>query len=315
MKMRYEYSSELKGQAIGTIYDMSELALSGKMDKVIRFISWQMNSYKSKIADIQKGSFQASDGIEIPFYTFTPKEKREKYPAIVYYHGGGFMFPIQKAMMDNSALYASNCGVKVFLPDYRIVPRVDCKRVNDDCYEMLRYVFQNASQLQVDPEQVILYGDSAGGCLAANAAIRNRDEDRFPLLAQMLLYPVCDNESWRYESVDEYEYGVWSKKANDSMWKLFFHNGCEEIRRVVPMKNDCHGLPQAYVEPQEMDVLRDEAIAYANKLKAAGVETECNLIVGSYHGFDAELKSPLVKRVFEHRYQVIRRFIRQTEEK
>ena len=127
---------------------MSELALSGKMDKVIRFISWQMNSYKSKIADIQKGSFQASDGIEIPFYTFTPKEKRAKYPAIVYYHGGGFMFPIQKAMMDNSALYASNCGVKVFLPDYRIVPRVDCKRVNDDCYEMLRYVFQNASQLQ-----------------------------------------------------------------------------------------------------------------------------------------------------------------------
>ena len=44
MKMRYEYSSELKGQAIGTDYDMSELALSGKMDKVIRFISWQMNS-------------------------------------------------------------------------------------------------------------------------------------------------------------------------------------------------------------------------------------------------------------------------------
>ena len=39
------------------------------------------------------------------------------------------MFPIQKVMMDNSALYASNCGVKVFLPDYRIVPQVDCKRV------------------------------------------------------------------------------------------------------------------------------------------------------------------------------------------
>ena len=47
------------------------------------------------------------------------------------------MFPIQKVMMDNSALYASNCGVKVFLPDYRIVPQVDCKRVFNPCSVLL----------------------------------------------------------------------------------------------------------------------------------------------------------------------------------
>ena len=75
------------------------------------------------------------------------------------------------------------------------------------------------------------------------------------------------------------------------------------------MKNDCHDLPQAYVEPQEMDVLRDEAIAYANKLKRSGVAVECNLIGGSFHGFDAQLKSPLVKRVFAHRCEVIRRWL------
>lgn len=78
---------------------------------------------------------------------------------------------------------------------------------------------------------------------------------------------------------------------------------------TIPMKNELHDLPPAYIEPQQFDTLRDEAIAYANKLKNAGVDVDLNVISGSYHGFDADLKSPLVKRVFEKRYEVIRKFI------
>lgn len=309
MKPNYPYSNELKPTLMNTDYDMAELALTGKMKKVVNFIKKQTTHYKSKIANVTQNSYPVADGTKLPFYEFSPKKPKSQYPAILYFHGGGFMFPIQKAMMNNAALYASECNVKVFLPEYRIVPDVTCETVVEDCYSMLEYLFNHAQELHVDPNRVLLYGDSAGGCLAACVAILNRDRADYPLRAQMLLYPVCDNESENYPSIRQYKNAVWTKKANTSMWKLYFHNGVEHIDHVVPMKNDCHGLPPAYVEPQEMDVLRDEAIAYSNKLKLAGVPIECNLIGGSYHGFDAELKSPLVKRVFAHRYDVIRKYL------
>lgn len=75
--------------------------------------------------------------------------------------------------------------------------------------------------------------------------------------------------------------------------------------------DDLAGMPPAYVEPQEIDVLRDEAIAYANKLKASGVPVEINVIPASYHGFDADVKNPFVKRVLEKRYAVIQDFLAQ----
>lgn len=77
---------------------------------------------------------------------------------------------------------------------------------------------------------------------------------------------------------------------------------------MVPMCNDLHSLPKAYVEPQEIDTLCDEGVAYAKKLDEAGVKTELNIVLGSYHGFDAAIKSKLVRRVLQKRYEVIRAF-------
>lgn len=305
----YAYSSELKANAINADYDMAELVLSGKMKNSIKFITMPVRHYKTKRASVRKKEFTASDGALISYYEFTPLQEKEKYPAMIYCHGGGFMFPIQKPMMENSSLYAENCGVKVFLVEYRYAPDADCQRIQEDCQDMLRYVYRNADELGIDREKILLYGDSAGGCLAACTAIRNRDADGYPLKGQMLIYPVCDNESARYASIEQYKKAVWSKRANESMWRLFFHKGVKEIANVVPMKNDMNNLPQAYVEVLQMDVLRDEGIAYANKMKAADVNVECRLVNGAFHGYDAQLKSPLVKRSFDHRYQVIRRML------
>ena len=309
MAVKYPYSNELKASAVGTDYDMCELALSGKMGMTAKVLKFQTDGFHPKRAEKQVCSYPLRAGQTGTYYAFTPKETKPRYPAILYYHGGGFMFPVQKAMMQNSEILAAECGAKVFLPDYRYAPNVSCGEVMADCCDMLQYVFEHAEELQVDTRRVMLYGDSAGGCLAACTSIWNRDHGHSPLRGQMLISPVCDCDSEKYPSINEYPYAVWSRKANASMWKLYFHKGVDRIEDVVPMKNDCHDLPQAYVEPQEMDVLRDEAIAYANKLKRSGVAVECNLIGGSFHGFDAQLKSPLVKRVFAHRCEVIRRWL------
>lgn len=82
------------------------------------------------------------------------------------------------------------------------------------------------------------------------------------------------------------------------------------LQYAVPMKNSLRGLPKAYVEPLEIDILRDEAKAYAAKLRAAGVAVVENLIPGAYHGYDADLKSPLVKRSFAARMEFMREIIK-----
>ncbi len=93
------------------------------------------------------------------------------------------------------------------------------------------------------------------------------------------------------------------------MWKTYLKRGVENIEYIVPIKNNLHNLPQAYVEPQEIDVLCDEAIAYANKLKESGVKVQVNVVKGSYHGFDSDMKSSLVKSVYEKRYQVMKKML------
>lgn len=308
--VQYNYSEELKPAFSAAGLDLEKMVNNGSMKKVAKLLKLQTTLFHSKHAKVKKKSFTASDGAEIPFFEISPKEKKERYATIIYFHGGGFFFPLQKGMQQNSALYAKNCGVKVFLPEYRYIPNTSGKRLIDDCYDMMEYVFLNAEALQVDINRVILCGESAGGCAAACVSQLNRDRSGYPLAGQILLYPVCDNNSSLYPSIDEYSKAVWPKESNEAMWRMYLADQQENLEYLVPMAGHCNNLPQAYVEPQEMDILKDEGISYAKKMEAAGVNVELNVIPRSYHGFDTELKSPLVQRTMAHRYEVIKKMIR-----
>lgn len=290
--------------------DMQKAIDSGNMLKSIDFMTKPVKKFRTDEVRLEKKEYSSFDGERIPYYMFTPNEEKEKYPAMIYYHGGGFMFPIQEPMMKNSVIYAKEMGIKVFLPDMRISLEHPCDTILEDCYGMLKYVFEHAEELQVDTEKVFVYGDSAGGSLAASVTQLCRDRDGYTLCGQLLCYPVCDCESEKYPSVEEYKDAVWSKDSNKAMWHTFLRKGTNLPEYVVPMRNSLHNLPKAYVEPLGVDTLRDEAKAYAEKLRAAGVEVTENLIPGAYHGYDSDLKSPLVKRSFEARMEFMREILK-----
>lgn len=312
MKTTYPYSKDLKKPVTFNNIDFEKIILDGKMKSTADFLQKQIQRFKPKGSQVQRMHYTSFDGAQIPYYIFSPRDTsltNSPLPAIIYYHGGGFMFPIQKSMMNNSDLFVTNLGVRVFIPDYRTSLTECCDTIVEDCYEMLHYVFKNAIDLGVDPDRVVLYGDSAGGSLTESVAILNRDRETYPICGQLLAYPVCDNESWKYMSVEKYQYAPWSKTANEQMWRIFLMRGCRDLKKVIPMKNDLHGLPPTYMEPLEIDILRDEALAYSEKLRKANVAVTCNLVKGAYHGYDADLKSPLVKKIFARRYEMIRSFI------
>lgn len=94
------------------------------------------------------------------------------------------------------------------------------------------------------------------------------------------------------------------------MWQAYLPDpaALKELEAyLVPMRaSDVCGLPSVYIEPQEFDILRDEALAFAGRLEEAGVTVTRNLIRGSYHGFDADTQNPFVRRVTTQRLEALR---------
>ena len=256
---------------------------------------------------LYRKSYPSYDGASIPYFVLEPEGIDHALPAMIYYHGGGFIFPVQPAMLMIAQQYAKNCGIRVLMPDYRVAPDNSCQTILEDCYSMLQYVYHNAELLKIDREQLLVYGDSAGGALAAGVTHMVKDRKGPSVKGLILVYPVTDDHSEKYPSVRDYAHAAWTAYSNRKMWEAYFFQGdCGMRKYAVPMAfDDLCGMPPSYVEPQEMDVLRDEGLAYADKLRQAGNKVEVNLIPQSYHGFDADLESPLVQRVLKKRYQVI----------
>ena len=134
-----------------------------------------------------------------------------------------------------------------------------------------------------------------------------RDEGVPSPCGQVLIYPALDDRSEHYPSTEAYSGAVWTKQANARMWSGYLKNGFQGPEGyAVPLRGgDFSGLPPAYIEPQGIDLLRDEGAAYGEALRAAGVPSQVNLIEGSYHGFDADVANPFVQSVIDQRIRTM----------
>ena len=135
-------------------------------------------------------------------------------------------------------------------------------------------------EIQKQDVPYLLYGESAGGTLAAGLALWTRDHETKPANGQCLIYPVLDNRCSRYASMRLYSEAAWPLKNNLTMWRAYLKNGKDSLDNyIVPMTApDVSSLSPAYVEPQQIDTLRDEAIAYAKRLVEAGNHVTLNTV-------------------------------------
>lgn len=316
-KVKYPYSRELTEPAGSTDCRRNRPWVALKEKRSILRAKEEVKQYvPPQGAIIEKTVYHSCDSAEIVCYILGQEERTDqKTPCMIYYHGGGFMMPLQGMMLRNAAYYAIHTGCRVFLPEYRYAPKADCRTVIEDCFSIVEHIREHARDYGIDPEKLILYGDSAGAALAAGVTHLMRDRALPKAAGQMLIYPVTDCWSDRHASVETYRYAAWPKASNDYMWKLYLRGADAETKKLAAPLNmeDFTGLPPAYVEPQEIDILRDEGIAYAEKLKEQGSLMECNVVEGSYHGFDFDHGSPLVRRILEHRCEIIQKFLTEKE--
>ena len=244
--------------------------------------------------------YTARDGAQIGGFILEPLgSEGQTLTTILYCHGGAFFMPILPSSLEVAATYVTRLNCRVFMPEYRLTPKNPYPVPINDCYDALAYV---AGLDNVDVERVIIYGESAGGCLAAETLHMCRDEGLLDPVAAMLIYPVADNAQ-DYPSLTNYEHATWSREANLNMWKLYLAGvDVSSSDYAVPMQQeDFSGYPPVYIEPSEMDTLCDQDIALAEKMRAAGVDVSGEMIPGAYHGFDGNLDSELVKSVLDVR--------------
>jgi len=189
---------------------------------------------------------------------------------IVYYHGGGWVFG---GLDDFDAIcrtLAVESGCRVVSVDYRVAPEHRFPAAADDAYAALVWVSENLA----DSRPVVVAGDSAGGNLSAVVALRARDAGGPGIALQALVYPVCDHD-YTTGSYEQYADAGLLLGRQEMAW-FWDHYAPDEADwsnpYACPLRASSHaGLPPAYLVIAEYDPLRDEGLAYAAKLEAAGV--------------------------------------------
>ena len=231
-------------------------------------------------------------------------------PVVVYFHGGGFIAGGLSVADEPSRAVANDAGVIVVAVSYRLAPEHTFPAATDDTFAALEWVAQNIQRYGGDASRMAVMGDSAGGNLAAVAAIRARDEDGPRLRAQVLIYPVIDSTaelSSRAEFKDGY---VVTAAGLDWFWEQYLSSpDVAENPLATPSKAaSLADLPPALILTTEYEVARDEAEAYGQQLADAGVETEVTRFDGLVHGVyymsgavprSAELHDAVVKFLAE----------------
>lgn len=267
------------------------------------------NFSTTKNVSISRLSY-TSNNFTLPFIKISPRElEHTTLPTIIYYHGGGFICPLDTMMLNNASFYSEKLNIHILLPEYRLAPNNSSTIILSDCNNFLSYVVRNHRDLNVDLHNLIILGDSAGGFLATTTLIWAIKNNTTPIKGLFLIYPVTDNEIDKYKSMNM-KYAEWNKSATYHMWRLLRKKNClsdnEILDSYIPVKQQDYSLfPQTYIEVQEYDTLKDEGITLAKLIKSDNVPVILKEIKGTYHGFDNMPENPFVNKILTDRCKII----------
>jgi acetyl esterase len=207
-------------------------------------------------------------------------------PAIVYFHGGGFVVGDLDTGDALCRMLANDSQCRVVSVDYRLAPEHKFPAAVEDCFAAAKWVEENATALGIDPNLLAVAGDSAGANLAAVVAQLAKSSNGVPHIGyQLLIYPATRIGA-------EAERQQMQGYILDQRTLAWFHGHYlpeqydRSDPRISPLEaTDLKSLPPAYIMTAGFDPLREEGIAYAEKLRDAGVAVTHVDYPSMVHGF------------------------------
>ncbi|QLF91735.1 alpha/beta hydrolase [Pseudomonas sp. ABC1] len=242
----------------------------------------EIQSYRVPLRD--------GESIEARFYRGVLSEK-EKCPVILYFHGGGYVVGSLDSHACVCRRLALASGFAVLAPAYRLAPEHRFPTAVEDAEDAAGWLVEQAEQLGLDKERVIVGGDSAGATLATLLASGSgsvgTQRTAFRPTGQLLFYPVTDASSV-YESFREYGEGyLLESETMDWFYQHYLDSSAQRLDwRVSPLLEPVKACPvPAYIRVAEYDPLRDEGKFYADALWGKGGEVDFEVMEGLTHDF------------------------------
>lgn len=209
-------------------------------------------------------------------------------PVVVFFHGGGFVIGNLDGHDEMCRTLCAATDTTVVSVDYRLAPEHPFPAAVDDALAATRWVVEHADELGVDASRLAVAGDSAGANLATVVALLARDDGGPAIRFQLLVYPVTDMHG-ETESRARYGQPGYFLRAELMHWFHEQYLGRPEDARD-PRASPLHAahlrdLPPAHVVLGGCDPLRDEGRAYAERMRADGVDVDVRIYDGVFHGF------------------------------
>ncbi len=235
--------------------------------------------------------------VDVPVIVYRESD-RPNQAALLWIHGGGYLFGSADDERAKSIAHTHDCTVVSV--DYRMAPEHPFPAGPNDCHAVLNWMFSDACPLDIDRARIAIGGASAGGGMSAGLALMNRDTENHPIVFQLLIYPMIDNlhatDSGGLEG-----HAIWNRKTSFNAWEMYLDGVPGETASpyaAATRARDLSGLPPAYVCVGAEDLFRDEDIAYAQRLIAAGLPTELTVVPGMYHaGESMAPEAPVSQRL------------------
>jgi len=225
---------------------------------------------------------------------FRPMGVAEPAPALLWIHGGGYV--LGTAQQDDRLCrqFSARLGITVASVDYRLAPEHPFPVPLQDCYSALTWL---AGLPAVDRRRIAIGGASAGGGLAAGLALLARDRGQVTPIFQLLAYPMLDDRG--STTADKPNYRLWDARSNHFGWTAYL--GDTDPRTAVPARrDDLSGVAPAWIGVGTNDLVHDEDLAYAERLRSAGVPCDVEVVPGVFHGFDMFVpKAQVSQRFFD----------------
>ncbi len=253
---------------------------------------------------------------EVPVRIYTPEGLNTAVPGIVHIHGGGFVVGNLDSEHGSCLALCRGLGVVIVSVDYRLAPETPFPGALEDCYAALQWTSSNSGRLQIDPARLAVFGQSAGGGLAAALALLARDRAGPPICFQYLGIPELDDRLQTASMQRFDDTPMWNRPNAEVSWDFYlgdqYQRGADDVPYLAaPARaEDLTDLPPAYITTMEFDPLRDEGMEYALKLLRAGISTELHSFPGTFHGSSLFSTAAVSRRESKEMFAVLERALK-----